>query len=104
MEKPRKRPSLPPRAAFTNDLDLQTKTLDFIFREPFFSMFKPLQLSNDLFVQTVKAWFKILDSLTSPKLKNINELYKLNKNDALMPKKVLDQVIEYFKFHPTNWV
>jgi hypothetical protein len=40
----------------------------------------------------------------APKLKRINHLQKLNKNDAVLPKVVFDQIIDLFKNEVTNWV
>ena len=58
---------------------------------------------------TVQSYNNIQKGLTLmqeniPKLKNIAGIQKLNKNEAIYPTKVYDQIIDVFKFHISNWI
>ena len=52
--------------------------------------------------QNLNKVIKLLES-QKPKLKNIAQLQKLNKNEALYPKSIFDQLIDVFKNDFSNW-
>ena len=58
---------------------------------------------QDSFHLDLTKAYKVFEADT-PKLRSINHIQKLNKNEALYPKLVLDQIIDVFKNNFSNWV